>query len=594
MITFKFFLPALFLLWLIGSNNKIHSQTSVHIAYAQDSLINACPLPAQALFQVHGVVQGYSIPDSITATIMFGDGKDTVFKIAFNPAPPPAGFLSSDTIKHSYNATGIFIPTYILTGPDGKSDTLAGYRPQVVSNVCDSIKGKIYHDFNTDCIYNGTDGPASTVVQLLFQSNPIKSIYPDPNGEYKFIVPTGYSFAVSVWPMYYGGGTIYPICPPLGYYTVSSFPAQNKDFPMGCTPTFDFIPSAYMNKVRPGMPGSIYAILENAGCIPANGLLKLVFDDTRMSFVSVNQTPSNYYVIGDTVFLPFNLVNNQNTWNPQAYAHIQTFNDPTLTINDTVCFLAIAEPKTGDFNPMNNVKRICQPVSNSYDPNIKTVTPLGVGAQGLIPPGASLNYTIHFQNTGNDTAYNIFILDTLDPDLLINSLNLLASSHQVSVDILPGRVVRFNFTKIMLVDSLTNEPLSHGWVTYEIKADPGLSNGTTIQNSAGIYFDLNPPIITNTTLNTIDVSLSSTHQANHIEFAPLRVYPNPAFDHFMINMPQGWGALEIIDINGRVVYKHQRVESGDKIPTNDLPAGLYGIRVLSNGSYQSERLLITK
>ena len=69
-------------------------------------------------------------------------------------------------------------------------------------------------------------------------------------------------------------------------------------------------------------------------------------------------------------------------------------------------------------------------------------------------------------------------------------------------------MVEFNFDNILLPDSIVNEPGSHGYVKYGIKANAGLADFTAVQNTANIYFDFNPAIITNTTSNTL-VSLEN-------------------------------------------------------------------------------------
>lgn len=48
-----------------------------------------------------------------------------------------------------------------------------------------------------------------------------------------------------------------------------------------------------------------------------------------------------------------------------------------------------------------------------------------------------------------------------------------------------------------------NEEASHGFIKFAIAQTPGNVAGNVIQNSAGIYFDFNTPVITNTVSNTI-------------------------------------------------------------------------------------------
>lgn len=149
-------------------------------------------------------------------------------------------------------------------------------------------------------------------------------------------------------------------------------------------------------------------------------------------------------------------------------------------------------------------------VSCAYDPNDKLVTPQGFGPAGAVPIDQEwLEYTVRFQNTGTDTAFTVQLLDTLDADLDPATMEVLAASHdltQIQVD--AQQVALFRFERILLPDSNVNEPASHGFVKYRIRPRPGLAHLTAITNSAAIHFDLNPPVITNTVLNTlVDCSL---------------------------------------------------------------------------------------
>ncbi|HQW22174.1 MAG TPA: T9SS type A sorting domain-containing protein, partial [Bacteroidia bacterium] len=139
----------------------------------------------------------------------------------------------------------------------------------------------------------------------------------------------------------------------------------------------------------------------------------------------------------------------------------------------------------------------------SYDPNDKHVSPAGVLAQHYTPINSELTYLINFQNTGNDTAYDVFIHDTLDSDLDLSTFEVLGSSHEVNVQRTTAGAVRFNFFNIMLPDSGADEPGSHGWVLYRISPNAGLADPTEITNTSYIVFDQNIPVITNTTLNTM-------------------------------------------------------------------------------------------
>src|SRR5690606_38069913 len=56
---------------------------------------------------------------------------------------------------------------------------------------------------------------------------------------------------------------------------------------------------------------------------------------------------------------------------------------------------------------------------------------------------------------------------------------------------------------INLPDSSTNSLGSQGFVKFGLNILPTTNTLATIENNASIYFDFNPPIITNTTLTTL-------------------------------------------------------------------------------------------
>jgi hypothetical protein len=147
----------------------------------------------------------------------------------------------------------------------------------------------------------------------------------------------------------------------------------------------------------------------------------------------------------------------------------------------------------------------CHLISGAYDPNEKSVQPSGVGPLHLVTPDDELDYIIRFQNTGNDTAFNVLIIDTLDAnDLDIPSILPGSSSHPYAFSLIGNGVVKFAFDHIMLPDSNANESASHGFVKYKIRQKAGNAVGTVINNIASIYFDYNSPVSTDTAFVTID------------------------------------------------------------------------------------------
>lgn len=156
-----------------------------------------------------------------------------------------------------------------------------------------------------------------------------------------------------------------------------------------------------------------------------------------------------------------------------------------------------------DENPETSIQ--CLIIVDAFDPNEKTVEPGGITAAHLVRPETTLDFCIHFQNTGSDTAFDIHLIDTLSPDLDIHTLQFGASSHPYSVSFLPGPLptLRIDFNNILLPDSTTNEPGSNGFVNFSVKPDSLCPLNTMITNFADIYFDFNQAVRTDTAFVTL-------------------------------------------------------------------------------------------
>ncbi|MCC6601212.1 MAG: hypothetical protein IT223_11150 [Crocinitomicaceae bacterium] len=143
-------------------------------------------------------------------------------------------------------------------------------------------------------------------------------------------------------------------------------------------------------------------------------------------------------------------------------------------------------------------------VSCSYDPNDKTAMPEGYAEPHFILEDTELTYRIRFQNTGNAPAERVEIIDQLDVDHLdLASFQPLTASHNMQTLVNDNGDLRFIFNNIDLPDSLSDPEGSQGYVIYKIRTHPSISIGDVIENTANIYFDENPAVVTNTTWHTI-------------------------------------------------------------------------------------------
>lgn len=194
----------------------------------------------------------------------------------------------------------------------------------------------------------------------------------------------------------------------------------------------------------------------------------------------------------------------------------------------------------------------------SYDPNDKQVNITEIDTS--LVNSSVLNYTIRFQNTGNDYAKDVKILDTLEEHLIAESFAFLRSSHSENliINITDDHIVEFYFKDIFLIDSLTNAEQSQGFVSFSIRPVDDLIVNDEISNTGAIYFDSNPPIITNTIITTITEPLSSTN--NQLLDAAL-FYPNPT--NGVVNLDQLYDEVYLWNITGEKISSFYNVEKID-------------------------------
>jgi len=228
----------------------------------------------------------------------------------------------------------------------------------------------------------------------------------------------------------------------------------------------------------------------------------------------------------------------------------------------------------------------CQENRGAFDPNDKAAFPRGHSEENFIEANTDIEYKIRFQNTGTDTAFNIRVVDEIDPALDIASIRLGASSHPYDLLIEEG-ALHFLFDNIMLPDSNINEVASHGFIKFRIAQKPDNPIGTEIYNKAAIYFDFNDPIITNETWHTIGedyilsiVSTKIPHQNTNIEVAP-----NPFTDYTVFswegetNRPM---EFRLFNLNGQLLRLEKFRDNVFSFYRKGLTTGIYFYEMISD------------
>lgn len=330
-------------------------------------------------------------------------------------------------------------------------------------------------------------------------------------------------------------------------------------------------------ELRPEINSRVNIIAYNHGCQPVDATVKLLLTP---ACTYLSSEPPATQIVGDTVMWSLPQIN----WDSEHFmAKVKMIPDPGLPLYDSLCFQVFITPTEADFDISDNEDGMCYFFRFSYDPNDKQVSPLGACEERYTLHGEELHYNVRFQNIGNAPAENVYILDTLSQSLDLNSFRVLASSHEMVTEILPGNVIKYRFDNINLPDSTSDFEGSQGFVFFSIDPLSNLPEHTAVRNSAAIYFDQNDPVITNQTLNTyvstIPVCTSSVNESP-ANTSSILLYPNPTNGMLNLHVEEELSELKIYNRFGQLVYRTGKTRETDiKINTASFASGVYFMQV---------------
>jgi uncharacterized repeat protein (TIGR01451 family) len=255
--------------------------------------------------------------------------------------------------------------------------------------------------------------------------------------------------------------------------------------------------------IVPGQTVDYYILYSNLGNFDiSNAQLKFRYPNG----MTIGNVSTFYSQSGDTI--TFNL--GQLYIGQHGYIKLNLMTPANYVVGSIKSDTTLISPLVGDVIPKNNISINHDDVKGSYDPNEIIVSPNGEGDDGNIHHlTKELSYLIRFQNEGNWRTYKVRVENDVDTSLDLSSLALGKISHPVRL-IVRGRTLVWNFDNINLSPKSIDEPNSHGFINYTIKLRKNLPVGRKIKNKAGIYFDYNDPIITNTTISTLSLKVTNS------------------------------------------------------------------------------------
>ncbi|MBK8497767.1 MAG: T9SS type A sorting domain-containing protein [Flavobacteriales bacterium] len=444
--------------------------------------------------------------------------------------------------------------------------------------TCGRVQGQAFVDYNENCTRQSNEP---------FAPGQIIEVLPGPyyattagSGAYSLILPFGnYTMTQQSTQLaeHCAGG-------PIAFTIAASPNTVTRNLPDTSLVGLDVQATLSSGIARPGFEFQ-YAINVRNLTPPASGATSVSFTyDPTLTYLSATPTPSS--VSGNTITW------NQaqlTAWQSRSYTiRFQVPPDVGLLGYELVATVSVSTANT-DGNLANNSATNLRTITGAYDPNDKLAyTSSGSTELWQINQDEWIDYTIRFQNTGTDTAFHVVITDTLPAYLDPATLIIGAASHNFTWELRDAGTLKFYFPNILLPDSNVNEPHSHGFVGFRIRPSQPLVPGTTIENIANIYFDFNPPVITEPSVLVAEFSTGVGEEGT----TSLLLSPVPVIDQLNVVSPIEIRSVRIVAADGRDVTQRTVRSSTAAIDVSTLKAGAYLlIATMTNGNAVRERFL---
>ncbi|MBL7720043.1 MAG: T9SS type A sorting domain-containing protein [Flavipsychrobacter sp.] len=504
----------------------------------------------------------------------FGDGASDVSDIS-------NGYVA---VHHAYGLAGTYTIKQVLYNGTTAIDSLQFSYEQI---FCSAMSVKFYNDVNSNCVFDqGVDYEIYQPITTRVDTNGVfvDSVSSFGSFYYYHYGHPGDICTFTVSPPVSG---LSPTCPSSGIINdtlgIGLNSANYFAFECNNSTSFDLGLNAVLRTAANRFDADI--VVDNDFCVFQNGVLTL----TVSPKYEYGPNPNCH---ADPMFTSH--IGNTFTWNlngisvtePSKLVHITLWatNNQILAPGDTVHTSIGISPVTGDLNPANNTIVREDTVTGPYDPNAVYVSP-----GSCVIPGTQLQYTVTFENMGNDTAHNIYIMDTLNNGFEMHTMKIIAASHLMNVSKLNSggyNILKFEFPNIDLPDS--SNPGRHGFVQYTIDTKNNYPIGSYVSNKAGIFFDYMPAVLTNVSQTEMCWPASVTAISHRQSIA---VYPNPASGTVTIESLGQSNSFTITNNIGQVLKEDVLKEDKEVVDISQLIPGIYYITIKGDGIRETRKFV---
>ncbi|MBL7885856.1 MAG: T9SS type A sorting domain-containing protein [Flavobacterium sp.] len=343
--------------------------------------------------------------------------------------------------------------------------------------------------------------------------------------------------------------------------------------------------SVHFSSYNSPRPGNIYqntiTITNNGNQLISSGTLTFNSDPT-LTILNISVTGTTPITNGFT----YNYTNLAPGQTISIIVNMQVPTIPTVSLGQIVTnSVSITTPNEESWIN-DNLDSLSQTIIGPYDPNDKQESHGGQIVHSTFTIDDYLTYTIRFENTGTANAINVKVEDVLDSQLDENTIRMVAASHNYVLERV-GSNLTWKFDGINLPPSVPDTQIGHGFITFQIKPKAGFAIGDIIPNTAEIYFDFNPAIVTNTCTTEFVETLGNDNFA----FANLNYFPNPVKNSLTISNSSLIDSIEITSILGRNILSQKVNSLQTEINLSELSSGIYFVKVTSEGQEKTIKIV---
>ncbi|MDB5283700.1 MAG: hypothetical protein JWO06_2775 [Bacteroidota bacterium] len=510
-----------------------------------------------------------------------GNNGTIVPSVAGGISPLSYAWSNADTTHIVANLAG---GLYYLTVTDSAGCQAIGNT--IVNSTCVSVvSGNIFIDSNNNCLRDGGEQGSANVMLTISGNGQQYFAMTDGSGNYSFGVNGPGIYTLAPYFNFYGGSqcaniTLCGNSAQTVTIAANGDSSLNNNFALYPSTGFDLTMHPGWTSANPGFQKEYWTYPFNGSSSSFNGPAIVVFTyDSNLVYQYSNAPLPVHNPTAHTLTWVIDTVPSPNFFGPR---YENFFLVPsTLPSGYLLQSDFLISPSTGDCDSSNNHFHFSETVIGSHDPNDKVVEP----ANTISESDSVLTYTIHFQNTGTDYTHFIIVKDTLSANLDPGTVRNIASSHKYSSFDISGRgILTWTFNPLRLADSIADPEGSKGFIMFQVKKKKNIPVGSSISNTASVYFDYNSAVVTNTVTDTVTNTIF-TSEARMDNGVSVKAFPNPftsATNIVVTGLTEKFD-FELFDMTGRIARRISSVQNNQlQLNRNELSAGVYLYRILVN------------